>query len=139
MSLSTAHDTIGLMREHNRIVLREGEPICARLTSGEQIWVLQSGCPASEFFIADDNAIRMYAEVVDDVCVNDPSRFPGAWVGAHVLVLRIHPLQTRLPAPVQKGPWIELAQELPVDRDRPVYNRTEFRKRLEGIQELLGD
>jgi hypothetical protein len=103
-----------------------------------------------------------YAELVDDIHVTELERLRGlegmhalTWAevehrfhygktkGVHVLVLRVHPLRvsTRIPnRPEYDGcvSWVDLGTELPVDTLGPVFNRTDFRQRLESIQAALG-
>lgn len=103
-----------------------------------------------------------YAELVDDIHVTEIDRLRrlegmhsmswseveqrfryGKKPGVHVLVLRIFPMRnpTRIPnRPEYAGcvSWVDLGMELPVDTLGPVFNRTDFRQRLEAIQSALG-
>lgn len=103
-----------------------------------------------------------YAELADDIHVTGLDRLRKiegmhsmAWAeveqrfhygkrpGVHVLVLRIFPMRVPTRIPNRKEyegcvSWVDLGQEIPVDTLGPVFNRTDFRQRLEQVQAALG-
>lgn len=147
-------DTIEAMQTRIRWGLRELPTVCEHLATGRQVFVLQREALAREFVLFGEADIRLHAEVVDEIPVADLDRlralegmhaYPWAEVerrfreGARALVLRVRSLRAALPTPDRPGPWVEFEEGLTVDLDWPVFNRTDFRKRLEKIQEILGD
>ncbi len=106
-------------------------------------------------------ALDLYATVEDDVEVGDletlrrlegkhgvpwedvERRFNyGRERGVHAIALRAYRLAAPRVLPNASAydgcrSWVELEEELPVDHQGPVLNRTDFRRRLEEIQAVL--
>jgi len=135
--------------------------VCEGLVTGRHVVALARGpAPEREFFLlsSTESESRGYAECIDEIPVAELERLrplhellalPWKEVqerfrperGLRVLALRVYPLRRAVPArPDERaeGGWVDLGREIPVETSGWIFNRTDFRKRLERIQSALG-